>query len=240
MALQPSEEIGAGATRQESCAIDRFCVSCRHSLRGLVSRACPECGREFNPDDPRTYSRHARHEGWRSLASVSRFLVVAFGGLTLVALVASATGLGRSLLWHLLIVAPFVGAGLVILLGSLLLPAVPISRRVRVLGLCTLPLLFSIAWTNWPLRVTFALSRSCFYRVAETIEQGGTVRLPQWVGPFRVREIRTISNGNIGFRLSRHPGEGPHLVRAKPRATPVWYNCTVAPLGGSWYLVHEE
>ena len=32
------------------------CLSCKHSLRGLAAPRCTECGRAFNPTDPRTFS----------------------------------------------------------------------------------------------------------------------------------------------------------------------------------------
>lgn len=32
------------------------CMSCGYVLQGLESRRCPECGREFDPNDPRTFS----------------------------------------------------------------------------------------------------------------------------------------------------------------------------------------
>ncbi len=33
-----------------------FCLRCYYDLRGLPEPRCPECGRLFNPADPRTYS----------------------------------------------------------------------------------------------------------------------------------------------------------------------------------------
>lgn len=31
------------------------CKTCRYSLANLTANRCPECGREFDPNDPRTY-----------------------------------------------------------------------------------------------------------------------------------------------------------------------------------------
>ena len=31
------------------------CLDCRYPLKGLLEHRCPECGREFNPDDPSTF-----------------------------------------------------------------------------------------------------------------------------------------------------------------------------------------
>ena len=33
-----------------------YCLKCGYSLRHLNRSACPECGREFNTNDPSTYS----------------------------------------------------------------------------------------------------------------------------------------------------------------------------------------
>lgn len=34
-----------------------YCKDCRYDLRGLEADRCPECGREFDPADARTYDR---------------------------------------------------------------------------------------------------------------------------------------------------------------------------------------
>lgn len=39
-----------------------FCLRCRYELRGLTSRACPECGRPFSTERPETYSRFATRQ----------------------------------------------------------------------------------------------------------------------------------------------------------------------------------
>jgi hypothetical protein len=41
---------------------ERYCLSCRHSLRGLASRECPECGRAFDPGDKRTFAETNRRD----------------------------------------------------------------------------------------------------------------------------------------------------------------------------------
>ncbi len=40
----------------------RFCRTCGYALAGLSENRCPECGRRFDPHDPRTFLRHPR--GW--------------------------------------------------------------------------------------------------------------------------------------------------------------------------------
>ena len=36
-----------------------FCLGCDYQLDHLSSRRCPECGREFDPADPSTFTTHA-------------------------------------------------------------------------------------------------------------------------------------------------------------------------------------
>src|SRR4051812_43733652 len=43
-----------------------FCRKCGYALVGLPSRCCPECGRAFDPANPRTFaSRPPRGWVWR-------------------------------------------------------------------------------------------------------------------------------------------------------------------------------
>ena len=35
------------------------CLSCHYDLRNLPEHRCPECGRAFDPNDPRTYDTEA-------------------------------------------------------------------------------------------------------------------------------------------------------------------------------------
>jgi hypothetical protein len=37
-----------------------FCLGCGYSLAGLQQRVCPECGRPFDPNDPKTFAASAR------------------------------------------------------------------------------------------------------------------------------------------------------------------------------------
>lgn len=36
---------------------DMYCIDCDYPIAGLHSRACPECGRAFDPDDLRSFRR---------------------------------------------------------------------------------------------------------------------------------------------------------------------------------------
>jgi len=40
----------------DSTIIEKYCLGCGYSLHGLPINRCPECGREFDPANPRTFS----------------------------------------------------------------------------------------------------------------------------------------------------------------------------------------
>jgi hypothetical protein len=51
-----------GETPQRSATapnVQAYCLGCRHNLRGLTEARCPECGRPFDPRDPRTWTTSA-------------------------------------------------------------------------------------------------------------------------------------------------------------------------------------
>src|SRR5436190_23642408 len=62
------------------------CLQCDYLLRGLTEPRCPECGREFDPADPKTYATGPRI-GWlsrRMLAPIGwPFFVLAIAAVSL-------------------------------------------------------------------------------------------------------------------------------------------------------------
>jgi hypothetical protein len=43
-----------------------YCLGCNYDLRGLPEPRCPECGRAFDPNDPKTFREEPRerHRAW--------------------------------------------------------------------------------------------------------------------------------------------------------------------------------
>ena len=198
---------------------DRFCLSCRHSLRGISSRKCPECGRAFDPDDPRTTSSRATRKLWFVLECVCRYLIIASGVLVGFSVLASVMGPDVFLFWMgAILVAP----GLLIILLIIILPKVPLSRRFRILGVVFPVLFISIAWTQWPLGINFAFHRFTMNKLADQVQAGKTVSTPQQIGMFRFHTVRHLDNGNVGFQLTGGPGGGVFLVRCAPSSQRVW------------------
>ena len=71
------------------------CLGCGYILDGLPEPRCPECGRGFDPDDPKTY--------FTSLRSGRRYVWLAIAGWMVggAALVALDSGAGWSSRWVL-------------------------------------------------------------------------------------------------------------------------------------------
>ena len=166
---------------------DRCCIGCGHALRGVTSRVCPECGRGFDPDDPRTTAR-LRNLGFRrGLIGTCRVLHWAF--LLFAAGLILYSGLGG----HWLLVAMIVVCSLPLMLLQfilLALPMQPISMRRRVLGYVVLLVVVSIPFTDWPIRVNFKLHQASLQAVADRVTSGEDVPRETRVGILRFRQIR--------------------------------------------------
>ncbi len=57
-----------------------FCLFCGYALRGLPSGICPECGRAFDPANPKTFdssSRQSQRRRWRRVGIVLLFVGLA-------------------------------------------------------------------------------------------------------------------------------------------------------------------
>src|SRR6266550_8871915 len=59
-----------------------LCLDCNYSLRGLAIRRCPECGREFDPDQPLSFN------SGRPLNWLDRKLLAPLGAPTLALIIA--------------------------------------------------------------------------------------------------------------------------------------------------------
>lgn len=224
-----------------AAAGERFCVACRQSLLGVTLRKCPECGRGYDPHDPRT-TVGARRSVWEASENVAHAWVGLTVLLTVVAVAASATGHADPVMGLVLLV--LVGGPLLvptIVLASV--PDVPMRPWVRVLGIGAVVVLVSVGLTHWPFVVTFNLHRGALDRAADRVmlrAMSGAGTGPGRIGILAIKRAQRY-DANVGFQLTGGSGGGIYLARRGPGATRVWTNTNwEIPLGGEWYWVHED
>lgn len=83
-----------------------YCRKCGYALVGLSENRCPECGRGFDPGDPRTFLKSAR--GWR-VRWWGKRIALGIGLLVAVCVVAAAAIFGN-LYWHWRAEQPIIAA----------------------------------------------------------------------------------------------------------------------------------
>jgi hypothetical protein len=235
----------------------RFCLQCRHALHGLEqsTHRCPECGRDFDPANPRTFSKYSYGENWAALAQILRIFTRISVVCTAGAFLLSFFGVDHMWVFFL--------AGLPMMSVILLLPLQmlilwiaqtaggwqALSRRWMMAGWISIAVFLSIMITQWPLRVNFHFHKPWLERAADAY---ATVTPPpqphrltlngkERIGLLGFRRVVMLHNGNIGFQLSGGLGGGMYLVRTAPGGKDLtWYNCGVQSLGNNWHIVHED
>ncbi len=224
---------------------DRYCLTCRHSLRGLESHQCPECGRAFDPSDPRTTSPYPYSRFWAVSAITAKVVTAIASWFVVVLFLISAIGwlgdMGVGAL--LMLVSPVILPILVIAFFVAMLARVALRPFARVRGLAALPLVVSIVLTNWPFRLNVMLHKGRLEDIATRARNGETFEGWQPVGLLPITNVRVIEWGNVGFRLSPWSGRGDGviLVRKQPDAPRTWYNTNwESNLGDGWFLVFED
>ncbi len=225
--------------KQDHTHETRYCLTCRYPLCGLVQHECPECGRQFDPLDPRTSSSYPTGDIRRGLASTGMFMTIGVGFLSGAAFIASALGVDPLILWF----GGFITAPcLLILLGIATIPAIPLARRTRVWAFVAVLTLISIVVTDWPFRISFTLHRPALQRYVDSIRSGKTPAATGSVniGLFMINRVE-IAKGNIGLQLTGDTGGGTYLVHRAPGNTWTWYNTNwEKDFGNGWMFVDQD
>jgi hypothetical protein len=243
------------------------CLNCRYMLRGLENPVCPECGQEFDPQDPRTYfyplKRGVCYRWTHPPRNYLRYILIVWT----VASLYLATNPGSSL--YRLPTTFLAG------LDALLLSVLPIRFAFAMCFICLAmglqhaamwvlkrrlrkyeappPVSRLMKWWWTPLCVGLVLSTMLY-------------AWPAWIGFQLSRsslevaavEQLAIGTGEIGYRICggylldsvRVYSAGPHdVVFLRIAGTngagfiyspdPTWERNFANPMGGHWYYTHS-
>ena len=217
----------------------RYCISCFYPLRDIEGGQCPECGRAFDPSDPRTTSAHPSRILWRSLGYLWWCLALGMVGVSILAIVYTGLAYDMLFLWMLCVaLVPF----MFVLLVLTAIPPIQVRARARLLGVLAIAVLLSVAIFAWPLRITVMLHRSAMLAYVDDVNEG---RVALDSGRFRIGYLVFLKareyDGSIGFKTTGGAGGGTYLVLDDPTTRNVWVNTNwEVGLGGNWFFVYQD
>ena len=217
-----------------------YCLGCGHPLKSVTEPVCPECGRGFDPSEPRTFGK-SPFPLRRAVARLAKAIVVVSVVMLGVEILLSALT-GSDLLFDFLVaiaIAPVMLVGFVLAL----VPALPLSWRWRAAGIAAPFVLASVPLTSWPFRVVFETYRGAFDAAVAQIESSGGA-LPNGglqIGPYPILSVQRTSDGNLGFQVSGDRGGGVFFVHPSPKSAFLWWNTNwEQDLGGGWWRVYQD
>jgi hypothetical protein len=194
-------------------AREMYCRACGYNLRSLREERCPECGRAFRADDPKTYFERP-YATWAALVARPPQLwssaLAVLGALAFLIGRSSPTSVWHPSVWLIggSFVLVFVSVEC-ILRGMAVIGCIlrhkprPIDRRRRwrwAVVPAVLLVVVSGAVTSWPLQLRFRLSQPSFERVARQYLSGELGdRGPRWVGLYWISEISSYETGEVEF-----------------------------------------
>lgn len=158
---------------------------------------------------------------------------IALIGIVSFTVILSARGAESTLVWLCALLSLFTGMWLVAVIIAMGGPG-HVLRSVLLLGIIA-----SVPTTNWPVHMTFRLSRTEFARLADALESGEELSFPRHVGIFRV-EAGERRTDRTCLWLDPHPGGPRGFVKAPP-GEPPWFNIwSSIALDDNWHLVAED
>jgi hypothetical protein len=233
---------------------DRYCRACGYLLRALPEHRCPECGTDFDPDDPLSFTTRTRPHaflcwlsrplGWpmHTLTAltvcISLWAGIVPGGYFGLTLLSLGAWIVLGVVWLLRLVARF---GIMKRYG-LLEESDGGSWRSWIVApmLCALTLV--AASTHASLYAGFFISRSamnCLVNEARALPVGS--RIPdRRIGIYTAEDIEVTVNGvqffvkGAGF-IDR---EGFSFSSGAPATS--HHGFSYRPLIGDWYLLHWD
>lgn len=184
-----------------------LCLDCGYALHGLATPRCPECGREFDPLDPKTMNMGrplTAAAKWvlgpvRWPVSVLTWVAVAFA-LWVARLPGAQIRTSSSMvilitlgfLWLAWPVVRVVAAGRYGWPQSLIMQ----GQRQRVLVGLMIAAACAVIFLDWPMKASLKVSRGEMDELAQSlIASGEPYADDQWVGLYRATRIKTIPGG---------------------------------------------
>lgn len=185
-----------------------LCLSCNYQLRALITPRCPECGREFDPNDPATMNMG------RSLSAFDKFVL----GPIRWPVISLTTAATIFVLWLARLpggrkTVPLFAIALLAIIGLLWLiwPMIRVivmkrtgwtrdqltaGRKPRwAVGAVVLFAAIAV-YQNWPMQAAFWASRPAMTSLADHILHSSNYsHSDQWAGFYKVQDIRKASNG---------------------------------------------
>jgi hypothetical protein len=229
------------------------CLMCDYSLRGLPENRCPECGRAFDPDDPRTMNM-GREPGklarlWlRPPGRLLNGLILANALLTLAAfsgpapyfllvLLCFAAWLGLGGLWMLRLVV-----GLIVAWRyrqPTFRQAITWRRYAVAPAILAVTVVLAIAQIPW--HIGYLFSRPWMDSFAKEVMQSpGNPRQFALVGVYPVDRVEKLVHG-MRFRVADSDFLDTAGFAYSPDGPPaVIGEDTYQPLGDGWYLWFES
>jgi len=198
-----------------------LCLACDYPLRGLAENRCPECGRGFDPKDPKSVNpgkslgwvgrRLLRPPGWPMFLLIG---LTALVSLWLFRMPGTYDGARERTAFAAALWTPV--AALWLLRGVV----AAITRWARKQPMAG----FAHAWKRWgalpaaaavtclvvaanlPFRAALSISRPALDRFADETLAGPELLKPadRWVGVFPIRHIYRLP-GEVGFEFERDP-----------------------------------
>jgi hypothetical protein len=140
-------------------------------------------------------------------------------------------------------VVAFVLSMPVIHVGSLLVDCRYFAQRPMLSALIppvvSLAIMISVAATQWPLRVTYALARNAFDAFAQRIRAGEQITTPARVGLFTIRHAELSRDGIVC--LWTHPNSGGSNGFVQSPRDYVFFNLwSSVALDDRWQFISED
>jgi hypothetical protein len=235
-----------------------LCLTCGYALHGLPTPRCPECGREFDPLDPRTMNMG------RELSELAKFVLgpvrwpvsfMSWGAIAMALWYARLPGgqiAQSSSIWILVSLGVLWIAWPIVRIIAAKTYGWPTSllmrgQRLRLtVGLCILAAAVAIFY-QLPMRAALAISRPAMDKMAtDLLASGEQYGDDKWCGVYkatRVKVIPTPGNSRGGVRITVEETNRAYrsgflyLPNAETKRN---YRRSYQYVGGGWWAWREE